>query len=1130
MREFTEAEVARIFDEALTLPREGRMQFIDRACGGRDALRREVASLLTAHDGAGHFLNQSVLQEQPGITQFADPLLGRSIGPYVVERRIGGGGMGDVFLGRRDDQTFDLLVAIKVIRRGILGEETIRRFALERQLLANLTHPNIARLLDGGTTEDGQPYLVMEYIQGERLDHWCDARCLSIDARIDLFLQICEAVREAHRHLVVHRDLKPGNVLVTDEGIVKLLDFGLARWVSPRAHPTGDATQTIERRLTPAYASPEQIRGESVTTTSDVYSLGVNLYELLTGRSPYTVSTKDSRRLEKAICDDEPTRPSETVTRPGRVVDEICRRRSTDSSRLCRRLKGDLGTIIMTALRKEPERRYASVEQLAEDIRNERRSLPILARPDTFGYRAQRFVQRNRLAVVGAVAMLLVLIGSTVVSFNFALREAAAREREREQRLAAQLERDRAVEAERVAEQRADELELVSDFQASQFADIDLEMMGLRLRDQLIVERLNALRLHDTDEISEESARQMLDQALAGMNFTNMARASLEQNVFQRGLHAIDEQFAAQPGIRALLLQRIAGTMHSLGMADSAEEPLQQAIALKRELYGDQDIRTLEAISRLGSLRMLQSRFTAAETAAREAWIGMRRSIGTDDPRTLVVATVVAAAIRSQGDRDGAEAILTDALESARASLGDEHHTSLYLMNQLGYLHLLQGRVDVAEPLIRHVIDSYQRAGEETHGEAMRALGYLSLVLLRQGRSDEALDKSRQLLALRRVERGDDHISTILAASDLGRQLIALQQYEEAELLLHNTIERSQRILGEDHKVTMSALTGLGFIYLRQRRNAEAEKLYRRAVRIGQSVSGRSHPDTHSAVYNLATILNREGKNEECLEIMHESIERQRRELDPTNPRLLRCLRTLARCLRDLDNPAEAEAFFREAYEGYDAFYGPMHLQTMISLNDYCEVLLIQNKLAGAAAFLPALLEVRRRIRGPLHPQTIRAEFQLITSLNQLERFDEAYDQVREVLAVITAENHRDDPRRAEAKRLLTETLFGLNRFEEAATTGQAAYAMLARAPEETPLRSADLAALLARIYDAWQRADPEQRHHDQVEFWRRQSILDSENEPANPSVPPNRTDQSNPVSRILFRPWFSPDDTLRLR
>jgi serine/threonine protein kinase len=424
-----------LFLEAIELPEDRRDAFLTRSCAevpGGDALLVEVKSLLRAHERAGDFLDHSAMLSgglAAELTQASererDAMIGRHVGPYRIVRRIGSGGMGDVYLGERDDDVFDRQVAIKLIRTTLLGGsagEIVKRFQQERRVLAALDHPSIARLIDGGSIENDfagaepQPYLIMEYVAGEPIDRFCNARRLSIDERLVLFLKVCDAVQFAHRNLIVHRDLKPANVLVvesSEDSSVKLLDFGIAKILSSEARDDVDVTMTIERRLTPAYASPEQVRpreGEPITTASDIYSLGVILYELLTGRRPYRASATSVRDLEVAVCDEPPTRPSEAV----RISDsgEGSIECGMDRARLQRRLRGDLETIVLKALRKEPQRRYSSVEQLAEDIGRHRRSLPVTAQPDTLLYRARKFVERNRLGVGAAALIMLLLVGS----------------------------------------------------------------------------------------------------------------------------------------------------------------------------------------------------------------------------------------------------------------------------------------------------------------------------------------------------------------------------------------------------------------------------------------------------------------------------------------------------------------------------------------------------------------------------------------------------------------------------------------------------------------------------------------------------------------------------------------------
>jgi non-specific serine/threonine protein kinase/serine/threonine-protein kinase len=351
------------------------------------------------------------------------------IGPYRIIERIGQGGMGDVYLAERSDDQFRKKVAIKLIRLGMDSEFVLKRFRNERQILASLEHPNIARLLDGGTASDGRPYFVMEYIEGERIDDYCDEQKLTTLQRLELFQKVCSAVHYAHQNLVIHRDIKPGNILVTEDGVPKLLDFGIAKLLNPQlAAQTIEATAAAVWLMTPDYASPEQAKGEPITTATDVYSLGVVLYELLTGHRPYQIPNNLPHEILRVICDVEPERPSTVVARTrtlpraegARTIeitpDEVSRTRDGHPDKLRRRLKGDLDNIVLMAMRKEPQRRYSSVSQLSNDIQRHLDGLPVVARADTFFYRSGKFVRRNKLGVLAAAVIFIVLIGGIVAT------------------------------------------------------------------------------------------------------------------------------------------------------------------------------------------------------------------------------------------------------------------------------------------------------------------------------------------------------------------------------------------------------------------------------------------------------------------------------------------------------------------------------------------------------------------------------------------------------------------------------------------------------------------------------------------------------------------------------------------
>ncbi len=400
-----------VFLAALTRVPELRGVFLNEACGGDDELRREVDRLLAAHDAAGGFLSSPIGLDPHGAEEAGGHDSGpQRIGPYRILDTIAHGGMGTVYKAVRDDDAFRKTVALKLVRGGRHSDYFERRFRQERQILAGLQHPNIATVLDGGTNEDGQPYLVMEYVEGQPITDFCAAREMGTRERLALFRTVCGAVQYAHQNLVVHRDIKPANVLVDGHGVPKLLDFGIAKLLASGVDPDLAPTATVLPVMTPEYASPEQVKGQAVTTASDVYSLGVLLYELLAGRRPYEVQTDSLEAIVQAVCQTEPIAPSEAVT--GRAGTTPPARTLPPASEL----RGDLDTIVLKALRKEPERRYRTAHELSEDLRRHLEGLPVTARADTIGYRAGKFVRRHRTVVAAAVLVSASLVGGIVAT------------------------------------------------------------------------------------------------------------------------------------------------------------------------------------------------------------------------------------------------------------------------------------------------------------------------------------------------------------------------------------------------------------------------------------------------------------------------------------------------------------------------------------------------------------------------------------------------------------------------------------------------------------------------------------------------------------------------------------------
>ncbi|MCZ6815141.1 MAG: serine/threonine-protein kinase, partial [Planctomycetota bacterium] len=431
-----------IIEDALEQPAGERAEFVAIACADDTELKRTAEQLLDAESNFGSFLD---LPETARVRAAHSEILGpdsvggRRIGPYQLVQVLARGGMGTVFCAVRADDAFEQQVAIKLINRGMDSEALLRRFEQERQFLADLDHPNIARLLDGGTSEDGQPYIVMEYIEGEPIDTFCDSQRLGVRKRIELFRQVCLAVQYAHQNLVVHRDIKPANILVTSSGIPKLLDFGISKLLANDAPGpgTGERTLTGLQAMTPRYASPEQITGGRITTASDVYSLGVVLYELLSGHRPYLLDDLTGYEKERVICETEPTRPSTAVTTSkslrsasGRIrlvtPESVAETRRERPDQLRRALRGDLDNIILRAMAKDSQRRYATAEQLSEDLQRHLDGRPINARTPSMAYRAVKFVKRNKTSVTAATIVVLALSCGLIVSrtANVQMREA----------------------------------------------------------------------------------------------------------------------------------------------------------------------------------------------------------------------------------------------------------------------------------------------------------------------------------------------------------------------------------------------------------------------------------------------------------------------------------------------------------------------------------------------------------------------------------------------------------------------------------------------------------------------------------------------------------------------------------
>jgi serine/threonine-protein kinase len=743
--------VERLLDAALDRDPNERSGFLDRECAGDAELRSAVDRMLRACDDSAGFL-----EDEPAAA-YASPLIAASlgddpphavartaeglrVGPYRVVREAGHGGMGVVYLAERDDDQYRRRVALKLMRWGAwltADDHLARRFLEERQILASLEHPGIARLLDGGVTADGLPWFAMEYVEGTPIDRYCDERGLTIDERVRLFCDVCDAVAFAHRNLVVHRDLKPSNLLVTDQRAVKLLDFGIAKLLTHTDVDDALATRTALRALTPEYASPEQIRGDHVSTASDVYSLGVVLYELLAGRRPYAIEGRSPHGVEQAVLADQVAPPPSAAA---------------GSDRLRRALRGDLDAIVLTAMRTEPDRRYASADHLAADLRRYLIGLPVTARRDGRGYRARKFVRRHRAAVAATAFVAVVLVGfSTVTAIQSARLRAQAR------RIA--LERDRAQQVSSF---------LVSLFRsADPFAgsgprttvrevlDSGAARVDRELRDQpeLRAELLQAMGLSYMSLGLSSDARRLLERAVAiphrGTIDGEPHAVSVEQSLAQV-LQELAEYPAAESLYRDVLDRRrralprgdrlIARTLTTLATAVAAQGRYVEAEGLVREALAiDRALRPVDprsvsqSLNNLGNILLRQRRYAPAESVHREAYALRRAFEGEDHPETANSLVNIASALAGQDRFDAADSLFRKALAMKRARLGPRHVD--VATDEAGYARLLQlkGESYAAESLYRRSIETHRASRPDGHPRTAVAMLGLGELLLARG-------------------------------------------------------------------------------------------------------------------------------------------------------------------------------------------------------------------------------------------------------------------------------------------------------------------------------------------------------------------------------------------------------------
>jgi eukaryotic-like serine/threonine-protein kinase len=808
--------VEAIFHDALERPALARAAFLDEACAGDVALLNGVNALLAGHDADEDFLAPVVDVSTLGADAPA-PGGETRIGAYRLVRQIGAGGMGVVYLAVHEGPDFERPVALKVIRRGLDTDELLKRFRLERRILAALKHPNVARLTDAGQTPDGRPYFVMDFVEGSPIDEYCDEHHVDLRGRLTLFLMVCDAVQHAHGNLIVHRDLKPSNILVSKDGVPVLLDFGIGKLLEPGQSAEDSRTRTGARAFTPEYAAPEQIRGDPVTTATDVYGLGMLLYVLLARRRPFPDATGIA--FEKAVLETEPPKPS---TFGGRE------------------LAGDLDTIVLKTLRKEPERRYTSVAALGDDVRRFLDGLPVRARPDTFGYRSGKFVRRHAVAVAAAI----ITTGSLVTATAYSVLQARAVARER----------DKAVDVETFLLEMfgasgRDHADTVSvrqllDAQASVLPTAYPDNPEMRAQmTATIAEGYDRLGLFAQ---AEPLARDALSQRRAILAPTNpdlaVSTSLLGWILFERG-QAKDGEALLRDAVQ--LWRRVspenprglARTLNDLGVAveasgdyAEADSLYRRALIIRRRLFGEHDRAVATTLSNLSVVLYRKGDLKGAVAAAESALVVMRAVMGPDHNRSTIVQNNLAAFRSTLGDAAGAEAEYRDLVARQTRVLGRQNPQTAGSINGLASVLRAEGKYAEAEPLLVETLATYQAAFGPKHARVANTLIQLGGVRSSMKRFAEARPLLERALSIQRALRGGDtHRDVAQAMSALATMEGDAGNWTDAERGHRAALAVWMRAMGDKHVETATARGRLAKAVYMNGRPAEAYGLYKEA-------------------------------------------------------------------------------------------------------------------------------------------------------------------------------------------------------------------------------------------------------------------------------------------------------------
>jgi tetratricopeptide (TPR) repeat protein len=996
-----------LFKAALELAPTERGAFLDRECGEDEALRGEVHALLEADEDTSGFLQPPAqgLGAAGRSKGLQGLMIGRHIGRYQIRGEVAAGGMGVVYDAVQDQPR--RRVALKVLRAGLASPSALRRFAHEAEVLARLRHPNIAQVYEAGTHEDAGgavPYFAMEFVPGAKpITRYAETRNLSTRERLELFLKVCNAVHHGHLRGVVHRDLKPGNVLVDHSGNPKVIDFGVARTTDADLTLATQRTSIGEMVGTLRYMSPEQCGGDSmeVDIRSDVYSLGVVLYELLTGAFPYDVASSSPFELPKVIREQEPRRPSS----------------------IRRALRGDLEAIAFKALEKEPGRRYQSVADLERDIRNFLNDEPVEAKRYSTWYVLRKAAARHKVAVTGALAFALLTFGSAValgILYAHAERHRLLADQARQ---VAENQQQAAEEARRVADH-------INAFLIDMLGSADpWEGEG---RDVTVAEILEKASERVEAELSAYPEVTASLRHTIGTTYTRLGMdASAEPHL--RAAAAMRRELAGADDPETLAsLNNLGVVLRHLGRLDEAERVYREVLESRQLVLGETHPDTLDTRNSFGSL-MLSQEAPECETFLRETFQLCRSALGESHGQTTSAMNNLGTYLSGVDKLSEAESLLAKIVRLRSASLGEDHPSTSVAMGNLAHVYVKQGKLPEAVALYRRMLESRRKQLGENHPRTFTAMNVLARALKRQGQYAEAEHLYRAALEGRRRILGEEHPSTQTSYHNLGVLLRTVGRLDEAERIHRELLDLSMRTRGEKHHHTIDTMNGLGVTLSHQGKLEEAEQLYRRVLELRRETLGPEHPKTMNALSNVGMLMYKKEHLPEADVMLSEVLEFDRKLLGDANPRTLTRMVTLGsiRCDRGLLD--QAESLLTAGYEGHKRILGADHPDTAKAMAHLAFLRVQQERLGEAEELARAALETSCKKLSPDHSQVVYCYRILGRCLIESGRLNEAESVLLDGYEHVAAAPKSTRAEVLMLARLLSELYQALDRSEEAA-------------------------------------------------------------------------------------------------